>query len=99
MPVHVANIDKLAHGSVYAVLALLLAWGLARAFPGWGRGRVLAVAFLVPLAYGVSDEFHQHFVPGRSVEVLDVAADATGALLGVAFLAWRGRRSRPRAPG
>jgi len=98
VPVHVTNIDKLAHGTVYAVLALLLAWGLARAFPGWSRARVLAVAFLLPLAYGVSDEFHQHFVPGRDVEVLDVVADATGALLVVAFLGWLGRRSRPPTP-
>lgn len=82
---------------VYAVLALLLAWGLGRVFPAWGRGRVLGLAFLIPLAYGVSDEFHQHFVPGRSVDALDVLADGTGALLVVAFLAWRARRARARA--
>jgi VanZ family protein len=34
------------------------------------------------MLYGVSDEFHQYFVPGRSVEALDVLADALGGLLG-----------------
>jgi VanZ family protein len=85
--------------SFYALLALLLAWGLGRVFPAWGRTRVLGLAFLLPLAYGVSDEFHQHFVPGRSVDPLDVLADATGALLVVAFLAWRARRARASASG
>jgi VanZ family protein len=31
----------------------------------------------------VLDEIHQHFVPGRTPEVLDVLADIGGGLLGV----------------
>ncbi len=30
---------------------------------------------------GVSDEVHQYFVPGRTTEYMDVAADAAGGLL------------------
>jgi len=94
----VPNADKYAHATFYAVLALLLAWGLARAVPGWSRRRVLGVTFLVPLLYGVSDEFHQHFVPGRSVDPYDVLADGTGALAVIALLWWWGRlRARARA--
>ncbi|MDH3980911.1 MAG: VanZ family protein, partial [Gammaproteobacteria bacterium] len=36
--------------------------------------------------YGVLDEFHQSFVPGRNADVLDVLADASGALLGAGLL-------------
>jgi VanZ family protein len=33
--------------------------------------------------YGISDEIHQYFVPGRSADVMDVAADFVGAAWGV----------------
>ena len=38
-------------------------------------------------AYGITDEVHQYFVPGRMGIWQDWVADAVGALLG-AWLAW-----------
>lgn len=38
-------------------------------------------AFVFSAAYGVLDEYHQSFVPGRSVEFYDFLADCGGALL------------------
>ena len=64
---------KLAHMTEFAILAALLVRALARELP----------AFLVAVAYAVSDEAHQHFVPGRQGSSLDVAIDAAGALAGV----------------
>jgi VanZ family protein len=54
---------------------------------------VLAVA-IVSL-YGVSDEVHQAFVPGRNADVFDWVADTTGALVaaGVIHL-YTSRRAR-----
>ena len=50
------------------------------------------------VSFGISDEIHQSFVPGRSPDLWDLVADSLGALLG-AYLApllvrypWRGRR-------
>ena len=63
---------KLAHATEYAILAALLLRAM-RELPAWA----LAVV------YAVSDELHQHFVPGRAGRPLDVAIDATGALVGV----------------
>jgi VanZ family protein len=37
---------------------------------------------LVGVLYGVTDEFHQAFVPGRSVSVFDWIADVVGVLMG-----------------
>jgi VanZ family protein len=56
--------------------------GLAAA--RWSRVTVLRAAAAVVLStlYGVSDEWHQSFVPGRSPDVLDVAADAVGSTIG-----------------
>jgi VanZ family protein len=37
---------------------------------------------LLATAYGVSDEYHQSFVPGRDASVRDVGSDFAGAALG-----------------
>jgi VanZ family protein len=41
----------------------------------------LLAAFCFTVLYGVTDEIHQLWVPGRSSDLLDALADATGALL------------------
>ena len=68
---------KIAHVSVYALLGALLLRALGRHLPSVAAG----------VAYAVSDEVHQHFVPGRNGSALDVALDAVGVLAGV--IAWR----------
>jgi len=78
--------DKLVHGAVYAILGAL-AWR-ALAASGGGRStaggrRTLVLAWLLTLVYGVSDEVHQRFVPGRTPDPWDVVADATGGAIGI----------------
>jgi VanZ family protein len=34
------------------------------------------------LGYGITDEIHQMFVPGRIASVADILADITGGMLG-----------------
>jgi VanZ family protein len=74
------GIDKLAHLFEFAVLSALL----TRAFVGSGARPALAVGWAIALAtlYGASDEIHQLFVPGRSSDLFDLAADAAGACAG-----------------
>jgi VanZ family protein len=72
--------DKLAHVLAYWVLGILCLRGIL-----W-NGKVslrvgLAGAALISALYGASDEIHQYFVPERSSEFLDWAADAIGAAL------------------
>src|SRR5258706_7159938 len=48
------------------------------------RGRPLTVstalsATLLTTAYGVTDEYHQSFVPGRTSDPMDVAKDLAGS--------------------
>lgn len=74
--------DKVAHFSAYAVLGWLLAYGADRS------GITMAWALIAGLLYAASDEWHQSFVPGRSVEVADWIADA----LGVGTAVWGYRR-------
>jgi VanZ family protein len=42
-----------------------------------------ATAFAVAILYGLSDEWHQSFVPGRTPDVWDLVVDAIGALTGI----------------
>ncbi|HJW08133.1 MAG TPA: VanZ family protein [Holophagaceae bacterium] len=87
-------LDKLAHASVYGLLALLLdlAWGANdRRRPLYRRHLMV---FLLVSLYGVTDELHQHFVPGRSCDGLDWVADTVGGGLGLAVLTLSRLRSR-----
>ena len=79
------NQDKIAHFCAYLVLGLLLTRATAMLSIPAG------VAVLVGWLYGVTDELHQSFVPGRSAELGDWVADALGVVVGVLlFLAfWR----------
>ena len=79
--------DVMAHGAAYAVLGAAMLRAVAGA--DWSRitaCRVL-LAVVLSVAYGLADEIHQSFVPGRTPELRDVAADALGAA-GGATLAW-----------
>lgn len=83
LPTYVALLpDWSTHSGAFAVLSVLcwraLAGGLGAALRGGDA--VLAVVFSV--AYGVIDEYHQSFVPGRDATAWDVAKDAAGALIG-----------------
>jgi VanZ family protein len=64
---------KCAHAAEYAILALLLFRALGREVP----------AFLIGLAYAVTDELHQGLVRGRHASPFDVAMDAAGLALGL----------------
>lgn len=76
-------VRKLAHGTEYAILALLACLVL-RAFGKGGRWVYLAVVF--SFLYAVTDEIHQTFVEGRAGRAADVLIDTCGALIAVLFL-------------
>ena len=72
--------DRSGHSIGYAILGALLLRALAGGqLAGVTWLRAIASVVLATL-YGISDEFHQSFVPGRSPDLHDVAADAVGAL-------------------
>ncbi len=83
--------STLAHLALYGALALLLSWALAtagggRSGPAWA---LATVVFGLTVLYGVTDELHQAFVPGRQASQSDLAIDAAGAGLGIAaWLLW-----------
>jgi len=83
VPMAFPNQDKLMHFGAYAILGALA----SHAFTGAGLRGALWWAIAFASAYGVSDEFHQSFVPGRSVDFFDWVADTLGAAAGTAVYA------------
>lgn len=88
----------MAHAGIFALLALLAAWGLGRAFPAWPPRRALLLALLLTVTYGALDEVHQRYVRGRTPDPGDWVADTVGGAAAVAALAWS-RRRRAGEPG
>jgi VanZ family protein len=94
--------DKALHAAEYAGLGSLLS--LAFLASGVVPRRALLLGVLGASLYGGSDELHQAFVPNRSSDVRDWAADTVGGALGAAVvgISLRVRGSRAsirRSPG
>lgn len=88
------GIDKLAHFLAYGCLAGTFVYGLQPHFNTFNKkivAAVIVVAFCV--LFGISDEYHQSFIPGRFVSFWDLMADGLGALL---VVAWWLQKVRPR---
>lgn len=83
--------DKLVHLKAYFGWGFICAWALRTTAPHFRPGMLVLGAALGGALYGLSDEIHQMFVPGRAAELGDLAADAAGATLG--GCAWVGLRS------
>lgn len=73
--------DKLAHMMAYGVLSGAVIFAFSSRMREDRRWLVFGLAVLVPTLFGISDEYHQSFVAGRSSEFFDLVADAAGALL------------------
>lgn len=74
--------DILGHIAVYAGLGMLLCRFLANHLRRSAPAAMLIAVTLATL-YGLSDEIHQSFVPGRFTEAGDFTADAVGAVMAV----------------
>jgi len=76
--------DVSGHSIAYLGLSIVVLRALAGGSLRRTRSGVAASAVAITVAYGASDEWHQAFVPGRSMELRDLMADATGAVVGAA---------------
>lgn len=90
-------IDKATHFVLYAVEAFLLSrsvrWEERRGF-AWPR--VLAIVGTMAL-WGMLDEVHQKWIPGRTMDAGDFGADVGGAAAGAAVSEGLSRRGRARS--
>lgn len=84
------KIQNLLHIPLYGVLAFL--W--IRVFNAWGQrgGRAMVFSFFITVFYGIMDEFHQTFVPGRYGGLQDIYLNAFGAFLVILIYSWISRK-------
>jgi VanZ family protein len=75
--------DKIKHFIAYAILAgyLTLAFAVQERVK-WLSKNIVIYAIIVASLYGIIDEFHQSFIPGRFFEMYDWLADILGAIAG-----------------
>lgn len=86
------------HVTEFAILTLLMVWGLE-----WWRGHrtvgTIAGGMLLTLAFAASDEWHQSFVPDRFGTIQDVMIDSLGICVAGVILAVRGLRVQRKRDG
>lgn len=70
---------KTAHVLEYVILYALI-------FRATGKKYILS--YILTFAYAASDEFHQHFVIGRSASFLDIGIDLSGINIAT-YLLWK----------
>ncbi|MDZ7343041.1 MAG: VanZ family protein [candidate division KSB1 bacterium] len=95
--IHLASWDdKWEHLLAY----IPFGWLLMRSFTMKTRGASHAYwqTIVTGVLFGISDEIHQYFVPGRFMDWRDAVADAVGVILGGwLFIIWQ-QRKRHREP-
>ncbi len=89
---HVPGADKVAHMIAYGTLAATVLFAFRDQQKSISPWRVMLFTVVFCILYGISDEFHQSFIPGRSVSMYDVIADGVGAT--ISCLLWTGWRKR-----
>ncbi len=75
------GLDKLWHALAYAALAAAALWAWLPQVIKRRSGQGLGAILLFCLLYGISDEFHQSFIPDRNASPADMGADVLGAAL------------------
>lgn len=80
---HLPFFDKLVHVAAYALLGILFFRAYRTTRLNARLKTVMLISIVSSAVYGVSDEIHQHFVPFRQADFLDVLADLLGSVFGV----------------
>ncbi len=84
------GIDKWAHLAAYGCLAVTVLFALGEQQKSTRPYRMMGLTVTFCLLYGISDEFHQSFIVGRTASIYDLLADGSGAAIACAlWLKWR----------
>ena len=75
------NIDLILHFVEYAILGFFLFKSLST--DDLFNINSIYGAIFVGILFGIFDELHQNFVPGRQMSLIDVLFDSFGTLFGV----------------
>ncbi len=85
--------DKVLHAGAYGVMGVFSIRALRHL--RLSRPYLALLSILFCSLYGLSDEWHQSFVPGRSVSIWDWLADSVGGAMAVWFMRVYSTRTKP----
>ena len=88
------GVDKVVHFVEYGILGFLLARSILGFQSSLSSKLLVSLAVVLVIVYGISDEVHQAFVPGRNASSWDVLADGLGGLMGAVLYVGTGRRRK-----
>ena len=88
-------VRKAGHLTEYAILATFAARAFRTSSHALLRRHWLWISLLLAIAYALTDEFHQSFVPSRTASIYDSLIDSVGALIGLMIIWLRLRKSAP----
>jgi VanZ family protein len=88
--------DKVVHFAVYALLGALILRALAGGRRSGVTWSAVVLSVVIATLYGITDEWHQSFVPNRTPDARDVVADLIGAAAGAVGTAFTARQTAPK---
>jgi VanZ family protein len=77
--------DKLLHFIGYLTYGLSIIIAISVNFPNLPKKRMVLYIMIFGFLFGMTDEIHQYFIPGRTCDFFDWVADATGISLSLIF--------------
>lgn len=86
-------VRKAGHLTEYAILASLAARAFRNSSHQFIQRHWFKFSMLLAVAYALSDEFHQSFVPSRTASIHDSLIDSAGALIALVVIWLRQRRT------
>jgi len=100
LPAHyydLPNPDKLAHTALFFGFGILLCLSFHSVSNPETSERAILYSFIIGITYGVLDEVHQHFVPGRYASLIDVGFNSLGIIIAIVIFwlydKWRKTKS------
>ena len=75
--------DKALHGFGFFCYSISTLIAFKEIFKNKSKNFVILSVIIFFAIFAASDEIHQYFVPGRSCDILDYAADLVGGIFGI----------------
>lgn len=88
----IPGVDKLGHMIVYGILAGTILFAFSENQKRTKPRNVMVFTVLFCILYGITDEIHQSFIPGRFVSIYDIFADGAGASVACVLWIWLRRK-------
>lgn len=83
------NIDKIVHFVDYLILGVLLFRAFLNTQTDRKFAKIVVLSIAIAVLYGLIDEMHQYFVPGRTPDIMDFTFDIAGSFAGVFIYSMR----------